>query len=99
MTNPELAAHMARIAPLGALAAHLGTTPEQRRERTAAARAARAAKRGPRKPTLAERIAAAEALLPHLDTDERARQEAWIAEARALSGELKAKSLAEAHAP
>lgn len=81
-------AHLARIARLGAMSSHLGTTLEQRRERTAAARAALAAKRGPRKPTLAEKIAAAEAALPDLDPEERARQEAWIAEVRAMSAAL-----------
>lgn len=81
-------AHLARIARLGAISSHLGTTLDERRERTAAARAALAAKRGPRKPTLAEKIAAAEAALPGLDPDERARQEAWIADARAMSAAL-----------
>ncbi len=77
--------HLARIAPLGAIASHLGTTLDERRERTAAARAALALKRKPRKPTLAEKIAAVEATLPDLDPDERARQEAWIATAKELS--------------
>ncbi len=80
--------HLAKIARLGAVASHLGTTVEERRERTAAARAALALKRKPRKPTLAEKIAAAEALLPGLDPDERARQEAWIAAAKELSAGL-----------
>lgn len=77
-------------AKLGALALHLGSTLEERRERTAAARAARAAKKKPAGPTMAERIAAAEALLPDLDPDERARQEAWITEARAMSAAIAA---------
>jgi hypothetical protein len=98
MTSPDRTAHMARIAPLGALAAHLGTTPEQRRARTAAARAARAAKRGPAKPpkpTMADKIAAAEAALAEMPADERARQEAWIEQAKAA---LRSLELAEAHA-
>ncbi len=86
--DEDLRAHLARIAPLGAIASHLGTTLEERRERTAAARAALAAKRKPRKPTLAEKIAAVEATLPGLDPEERARQEAWIAAARELSAGL-----------
>jgi hypothetical protein len=80
--------HLAKIARLGAVASHLGTTVEERRERTAAARAALAAKRKPRKPTLAEKIAAVEATLPGLDLDERVRQEAWIAAAKELSAGL-----------
>ncbi len=80
--------HMARIAPLGAIASHIGTTFEERRERTAAARAALAAKRKPRKPTLAEKIAAVEATLAELDPAERERQEAWIAAAKELSAGL-----------
>ncbi len=45
--------HLARIAPLGAIASHIGTTLDERRERTAAARAALALKRKPRKRPLA----------------------------------------------
>lgn len=83
-------AHLASIARLGAISLHLGSTLEERRARTAAAREALAAKRGPRKPTLAERIAAAKEALPTLDPDERARQEAWIAEVEQISAGLKA---------
>ncbi len=86
-------------AKLGALALHLGSTLDERRERTAAARAARAAKR-PRKPTMAERIAEAEAQLPTLPPAERARQTVWVEQAKAALAELeehrKKKVLAEA---
>ncbi len=85
---------------LGAAVLHLGTTLDQRRERTAAARAARAAKRGPAKPTMAQRIAEAEALLPTLPPEERERQTAWVEQAKAALAELeehrKKKVLAEA---
>lgn len=98
MTTPAEHARLAKMAPLGALALHIGSTLEERRERTAAARAARAANRPPakpRKPSMADRIAAAEAALPNLPADERARQEAWIEQAKAA---LRNLELAQAHA-
>lgn len=71
---------------LGALVLHLGTTLDERRARTAPARAALAAarerRRGATNPTLADRIAAVEAALPAMEPDERARQTEWVATAR-----------------
>ncbi len=88
--NEARRAHLASIARLGAISLHMGSTLDERRARTAAAREARAARRGPRKPTLAEKIAVAKEALPTLDPEERARQEAWIAEAEQISAGLKA---------
>ncbi len=100
MTDEERRRIFSEAGKLGAASLHLGTTPEERRERTAAARAARAAKRGPRKPTMAERIAEAEALLPSLPPAERERQAVWVEQAKAALAELdehrKKKVLAEA---
>lgn len=93
MSNGNRDQIFAAAGRLGALALHAGTTLEQRRARTAAAREASiasraAAKRQTRKPTMTERIAAAEAALPSMDPIERARQTAWIAEARQTILEL-----------
>jgi hypothetical protein len=92
VTTEERRRILSEAGKLGAAVLHLGTTLDERRDRTAAARAARAAKRSPRKPTLAEKIAAVEATLPGLDANERARQEAWIAAAKELSASLAAAS-------
>ncbi len=92
MTTEDRRRILSEAGKLGAAVLHLGTTLDERRDRTAAARAARAANRGAHKPTLAERVAAVEATLPNLDPDERARQEAWIAAVRELSAGLAAAS-------
>lgn len=88
MTTEERRRILSEAGKLGAAVLHLGTTLDERRDRTAAARAARAAKRSPEKPSLAEKIAAVEATLADLDPDERARQEAWIAAVKELSPSL-----------
>ena len=80
--SPELRALRAEAGRRGAAARLLGlTTPEQRRELTAAASAARAAagaaKRAGR-PTVADRIAAVEAALPTMTPEERHRQIALL---------------------
>ncbi len=78
--------HISQFASDGALALHLGSSPDERRARTAAAREASIISRRNRarrsKPTMADRIAAAEAALPSLDPDERARQQRWIDQAK-----------------
>jgi len=78
--SPEKRAVLSEAGRRGARTRLLGTTLEDRRELTAAASEAR--RRGPSKPTVEERIAAAEAALADMDPEERHRNLLWIAELR-----------------
>lgn len=59
--TPDVRGYLSELGKRGSASLHAGTTPEERRDRTAAARAARSAR-----PTTSQRLAAAEAALQAL---------------------------------